>query len=63
MNHPLKNPKSPHYHIYDGLEGIEVIERVLSKEELISACKFNILKYQLRLGKKGNADFGFSLFF
>ena len=56
MNHPLKNSESPHYAIYDGLEGIDVIENVLTTEELIGACKFNILKYQLRLGKKGSLE-------
>ena len=56
MSHPLKNGASKHYEIYDGLEGIEVIESVLNKDELIAACKFNILKYQLRLGKKGDSE-------
>lgn len=53
MQHPLLNEASPHYEIFDGLEGIRVIEGVLSIDELMAACKFNILKYQLRLGKKG----------
>ena len=33
-------------------EVIELIEKVLTKEELIGACKFNILKYRLRVGNK-----------
>ena len=48
----LKNPKSTYYEIFKGLESIDVIEKILTKEELIGAMKYNILKYQLRLGKK-----------
>jgi hypothetical protein len=50
----LKNPKSTYYEVYNGLESIDVIELILTKEELIGALKYNILKYQLRLGKKDN---------
>ena len=54
INSSLKNPKSKYYQIYSGLESIDVIEKILSKEEIIGAMKYNILKYQLRLGKKDN---------
>jgi hypothetical protein len=54
--HPLKDENSKHYEIYDGLESIDVIENQLTKEELIGFAKGNILKYQLRFGKKSNTD-------
>lgn len=50
--HPLKNKSSKHYVLWKDLEVIELIEKVLTKEELIGACKFNILKYRLRVGNK-----------
>ena len=50
--HPLKNEASKHYELWKDLEVIELIEKVLTKEELIGACKFNILKYRLRVGNK-----------
>ena len=50
--HPLKNEASKHYELWKDLEVIELIEKVLTKEELIGACKFNILKYRLRIGNK-----------
>lgn len=50
--HPLKNKSSKHYELWKDLEVIELIEKVLTKEELIGACKFNILKYRLRIGNK-----------
>ena len=48
----LKNPKASHYELWEGVESIDVIRGVLTTEEYIGALKFNILKYQLRLGKK-----------
>lgn len=53
--HPLKNKASKHYELWNDLEVIELIEKVLTKEELIGACKFNILKYRLRIGNKDDA--------
>jgi len=52
FNHPLKNPNSRYYELWHDVESIDIIESILTKDELIGACKFNILKYQLRLGKK-----------
>lgn len=52
----LINEKAKHYEILPGLESIDVIKRVLTKEEYIGALKFNILKYQLRLGKKDSIE-------
>ena len=55
LTHPLKNKASKHYELWNELEVIELIEKVLTKEELIGACKFNILKYRLRIGNKDDA--------
>ena len=55
LTHPLKNKASKHYELWNDLEVIELIEKVLTKEELIGACKFNILKYRLRIGNKDDA--------
>ena len=52
--HPLKNPESTHYDIWRGLEAIEIVESVLSHEELVGWAKGNILKYRLRVSKKGD---------
>jgi hypothetical protein len=38
------------------LEAIDIIQTVLSKEELIGACKFNMLKYTLRDKGDDKAD-------
>lgn len=50
--HPLKNPESKHYELWEGCESIEVLEATLSIDELIGWCKGNILKYRLRIGHK-----------
>lgn len=50
--HPLKNPDSKHYELWEGYESIEALEAIMTKEELIGWCKGNILKYRLRIGKK-----------
>ena len=52
----FKDKESKHYEIYDGLEAIDIIENTLTKEEFIGFCKGNILKYQLRMGKKDGTD-------
>ena len=54
--HPLKNEASKHYEMWKNMEVIELIEHVLTKEELIGACKFNILKYRLRIGNKDDSS-------
>lgn len=44
--------KPSHYELWEGCEVFDVLKKVLTKEEFIGFCKGNILKYQLRLGKK-----------
>lgn len=48
----LKNPKASHYNLWLDTDSIDIIKANLTREEYIGALKFNILKYQLRLGKK-----------
>lgn len=50
--HPLKNPESKHYQLWDEMESIEVLESIMTQNELIGWCKGNILKYRLRIGHK-----------
>lgn len=46
----VKNPK--HYQLWDNFDTWEPYVGLLTKEEFIGFCKGNILKYQLRLGRK-----------
>lgn len=48
--------ENKHHLLWGDFESIEVIEDVLSKEEYIGFLKGNILKYQLRLGKKDSVE-------
>ena len=48
----LKNPKASHYNLWIDTDSIDIIKANLTQEEYGGALKFNILKYQLRLGKK-----------
>lgn len=50
----VKNPNSKHYELWQDLEAIDIIKNTLTKDEYIGFLKGNILKYQLRLGKKDN---------
>lgn len=51
-----KNDASTHYELWKGLEAIDVIKSVLTTDEYRGFLKANILKYQLRLGKKDNIE-------
>lgn len=51
-NNKLKNTKASHYNLWLDTDSIDIIKANLTQEEYIGALKFNILKYQLRLGKK-----------
>jgi hypothetical protein len=52
----VKNPNAKHYELWEDYEAIDVIKTLLSKKEYLGHLKGNILKYQLRLGKKDNVD-------
>lgn len=44
----------PSHYTYGKIECIDYIQDKLSKEEFQGACKFNVLKYVSRAGKKHN---------
>jgi hypothetical protein len=48
----VKNSKATHYEIWKDFEAIDIIKNVLTEDEYKGYLKGNILKYQLRLGKK-----------
>lgn len=51
-NNKAKNPNSKYYELWEDFEAIDVIKLALTDEEYKGFLKGNILKYQLRLGKK-----------
>ena len=55
-NNKAKNPNSKHYELWENFEAIDVIKLVLTDEEYKGFLKGNILKYQLRLGKKDDVS-------
>lgn len=52
----VKNPNVSHYDIWQGFEAIDVMKAILTKDEYVGYLKGNILKYQLRLGKKDDVS-------
>lgn len=52
----VKNQNASHYELYHGTEAIDVIKEILTQDEYIGYLKGNILKYQLRLGKKDDVQ-------
>ena len=50
--HPLINPNSKHYD-REYRSAIEILEERLTINEMIGACKFNIIKYGYRKEAKG----------
>ena len=56
MENKVKNPQSTHYELWNGSEAIDVLKNSLTEDEYKGFLKGNILKYQLRLGKKDNVD-------
>ena len=55
-NISCKNEKSKHYELWKDFEAIDVLKNCLTKDEFIGFLKGNILKYQLRLGKKDDVS-------
>ena len=55
-NNKAKNPNSKHYELWENFEAIDVIKLALTDEEYKGFLKGNILKYQLRLGKKDDVS-------
>ena len=52
----VKNINSKHYELWQGVEAIDIIKQTLSPVEYRGFLKGNILKYQLRLGKKDDMN-------
>lgn len=52
----VKNKDAKHYELWEDYEAIDNIKNTLTKKEYLGYLKGNILKYQLRLGKKDNVD-------
>lgn len=50
--HPLLNPDSSHYAMADGVEAIQRLEQMYSKEELQNWANISAMKYRLRIGNK-----------
>lgn len=46
----VKNPS--HYKLFDGLESIEAIAMLMTKEQFYGFCLGNVLKYRFRAGAK-----------
>ena len=54
--HPLLNDASKHYSMFDGVEAIERMEQMFTREELMAWAKCSVFKYRLRIGAKDAAD-------
>lgn len=54
--HPLINPDSTHYQMFDGDEAIEKLEKLMTIDELMGYAKGNVLKYRMRIGNKDRAE-------
>jgi hypothetical protein len=54
--HPLINPESKHYSMFDGVEAITRMEQLFTTEELMTWAKLTSFKYRLRVGKKEQVD-------
>ena len=54
--HPLINPDSAHYQMFDGTETIESMEKLMSTEELMGFARGCAYKYRLRIGSKKQVD-------
>jgi len=52
----VKNKNVSHYNIWNGFEAIDLMKTILTREEYIGYLKGNIIKYQLRLGKKDDVS-------
>ena len=50
--HPLLNEDSKHYEMIGGVQAIEYLESMFTKEELKAWAKVTAMKYRLRIGKK-----------
>ena len=54
--HPLKNPESKHYEMVDGIEAVDRLEQMYSREDLMAWAKITAMKYRLRIGHKDDVS-------
>ena len=52
LDHPLFNKDSRHYAMIDGVESVELMEKIYTIEELMAWAKITSMKYRLRVGNK-----------
>jgi hypothetical protein len=52
----VKNKDIKHYELWRGVEAIDIIKTILTKDEYIGFLKGNCLKYRLRAGKKDDIN-------
>ncbi len=50
--HPLLNPDSPHYKMFDDTEAVENLELIMTTQELMGWARGNVYKYRFRIGNK-----------
>jgi len=50
--HPLINANSPHYEMLGGVQSIELMEKMFTREELMAWAKLSAMKYRMRIGAK-----------
>jgi len=56
IKHPLVNSKSKHYTHPEGVESIEYLEKMFTKEEMMVWTKITAMKYRMRIGKKDSIE-------
>ena len=52
----MDNVKQPRHYMHGGIETIEIIRAMLTREEFIGYCKGNVIKYRERAEYKGKTD-------
>jgi len=48
--------ENKHHQLWEGTQSLDIMKKVLTDEEYKGFLKGNILKYQLRLGKKDDTE-------
>lgn len=56
MSHPLLNDESKHYEMVGGVQAIELMEAMFTREELMAWAKLTAMKYRLRIGDKDHPE-------
>ena len=54
--HPFLNPDNQHYAMIGGVEAIEEMEKMFTREELMAWAKLTAMKYRLRIGNKDEPE-------